>query len=127
MRIGRIPALAAMLCLPGLAARADEGSYVFCDNGLRCFTTPCPSNSALDLATGRVFKGVSIDTGHLPADQRDAPDLADALHDGRIVVRAAIEMRRMSFHGKNYVLPFLVADRIERRSRHDERAHCSAR
>lgn len=125
--VGRVPALATLLCLAGFPAAADEGGYVYCDNGLRCFTTPCASNSALDLATGRVFKGVSIDVDGLPADDRNAPDLADALYAGRIVVRATIEMRHKTFHGKDYVLPYLVADRIERRSRRSERRHCSSR
>ena len=55
---------ASVSVMPSFAAA--DSSYVYCDNGLRCFKAPCPSNSALDLATGKIIKGVSIDIDGLP-------------------------------------------------------------
>lgn len=106
------------------AEAGSQGAYVFCDNGLRCFTAPCPSNSALDLASGKIIKGVSIDISRLP--QQDKA-LQDKLPAGKLVVAGAIENRQQTFNGKRYSLPTLVATGIERASRDSERKHCSAR
>ena len=84
--------IASSICtLPALAAA--ESSYVYCDNGLRCFKQPCPSNSALDLATGTIIKGVSIDTSGLPQADKAITDQSDVLYSGKIVVRGSIEQR----------------------------------
>lgn len=110
------------------AAQADaggQGAYVFCDNGLRCLTAPCPSNSALDLTSGKTIKGVSIDTSRLP-QQDKALDLQDKLYAGKLVIAGAIENRQQTFNGRKYSLPTLVATGIERTSRDGERKHCSA-
>ncbi|MER9869738.1 hypothetical protein NKJ35_21680 [Mesorhizobium sp. M0136] len=80
-----------------------QGSYVFCDNGLRCVAAPCPSNSALDLA-GKLIKGVSIDIDRLP-QQDKALDLSDKLYAGEVVVVGSIENRTRTFNGKRYTLP----------------------
>lgn len=116
----------ALLATPA-AANAAGSSYVYCDNGLRCVKAPCPSNSALDVSTGEVIKGVTIDTERLPAVDRDAPDLAEALYSGRVVVRGSIEVRTRTITGKEYKLSYLVATSIERDARADERKHCFAR
>ena len=76
---------ASILAMPAFAAA--ESSYVYCDNGLRCFKQPCPSNSALDLATGKIIKGVSIDTSGLPQQDKAIIDQSDALYAGKVVLR----------------------------------------
>jgi hypothetical protein len=91
--------------------------------GLRCVVAPCPSTSALDLATGMVVKGVWIDIDGLPQQDR-APDLSDKLYTGKLVVTGAIEKRPQSFNGKQYSLPTLVATGIERTAKDSERKHC---
>ncbi|MDG4880998.1 hypothetical protein [Mesorhizobium sp. WSM4884] len=116
----------AGFCLSGAEARADgQGSYIPCDNGLRCAMAPCPSNSALDLASGKIIKGVSVDIDGLP-QQDKALDLSDKLYAGKVVVAGTIENRPHSFNGKRYSLPTLVATGIERAAKDSERGHCSA-
>ncbi|MBN9219199.1 MAG: hypothetical protein J0I79_14705 [Mesorhizobium sp.] len=110
--------------LPSLAMA--ESSYVYCDNGLRCFKAPCPSNSALDLATGKVIKGVSIDTSRLPPKDRAMTEASDVLYAGKIVVRGSIEHRVQTITGKDYRLTWLVATSIQRTARNSERKHCSS-
>ncbi|MFK0689043.1 hypothetical protein ACFX5Q_12655 [Mesorhizobium sp. IMUNJ 23033] len=108
-------------------ALADgQHSYVFCDNGLRCVVAPCPSNSALDLATGKVIKGVSIDINGLPQEDK-ALDVSDRLYAGKLVVTGSIENRTETHRGQQYTLPWLVATGIERASKASERGHCSTR
>ena len=117
-------ATASTAVLPSLAAA--ESSYVYCDNGLRCFKAPCPSNSALDLATGTIIKGVSIDSSGLPQADKAITDLSDALYAGKIVVRGSIEHRTQTITGKDYSLPWLVATGIVRPAKESERKHCSS-
>jgi hypothetical protein len=123
--LAEILVLIAGICVAATGARAGQGSYVPCDNGLRCVMAPCPSNSALDLATGKIVKGVWIDVDELP-QQDKALDLADKLYAGKIVVTGAIANRPHTFNGKQYSLPTLIATGIERASRSSERAHCSS-
>ncbi|RRH89403.1 hypothetical protein EH240_34140 [Mesorhizobium tamadayense] len=119
--------LIAVFCLSAAEARADgQGSYMPCDNGLRCVMAPCPSSSALDLASGRIIKGVSIDIDGLP-QQDKALDLSDKLYAGKVVITGTIENRPHTFNGKQYSLPTLVATGIERAAKDSERGHCSAR
>ena len=107
-------------------ALADgRDGYVFCDNGLRCMAAPCPSNSALDLTTGKIIKGVSIDIDGLPREDR-ALDLSDKLYDGKVVVAGSIENRTQTLNGKQSIQPWLVATGIERAARDSERSHCLA-
>jgi len=115
---------ASISAMPAFAAA--ESSYVYCDNGLRCFKQPCPSNSALDLATDKIIKGVSIDTSGLP-QQDQALDLSDKLYAGKIVVRGSIERRTQTITGKEYTLSWLVATRVVRAAKDSERKHCSSR
>jgi hypothetical protein len=115
----------SILALPSFAMA--ESSYVYCDNGLRCVTAPCPSNSALDLATGKIIKGVSIDISGLSQEDNAALDLSDKLYAGKIVVRGSIRKRVQTITGKQYNLPWLVATAIERTARQSERRHCSSR
>ena len=119
-------AVAASICAsPSLAA--NEASYVYCDNGIRCFAAPCPSDSALDIATGTIIRGVSIDTSGLPQQDKAIIDLSDALFAGKIVVRGSIKQRTQTITGKNYILRWLVATRIVRTAKDSERKHCSSR
>lgn len=99
---------------------------MFCDNGLRCVAAPCPSNSALDLATGKLIKGVSIDIDRLPQQDKTL-NLSDKLYAGEVVVVGSIENRTRTFNGKRYTLPWLVATGIERAAKDSERGHCSSR
>ena len=105
------------------SAYAAPGLYVYCNNGLRCVKAPCPSNNALDLKTGAIIKGVSIDTKRLP--EKDRP--ADLLYAGRLVLRGSVERRTVSYTGKTYELPYLVATAIERKATAGETARCKAR
>ena len=126
LRLAFLIAAASSICtLPAFAAA--ESSYVYCDNGLRCFKAPCPSNSALDLATGKIIKGVSIDASGLPQADKAITDQSDVLYSGRIVVRGSIEQRTQTITGKDYSLPWLVATRIVRTAQDSERKHCSSR
>jgi hypothetical protein len=109
-----------------LVSVAGEASYVYCDNGLRCVMAPCPSNNALDLSTGAVMRGVSIDTEKLPAKNRTA-DLPNDLHAGKLVLRGFIEERTVNHTGKAYRLPYLVATAVERAATSSETARCKAR
>ncbi|MER8581257.1 hypothetical protein NKG95_21540 [Mesorhizobium sp. M1423] len=119
--------LTASVCMAAAHALANgQGSYVFCDNGLRCVMAPCPSNSALDLDTGKFVKGVSIDIDRLPQQDKGL-DLSDKLYAGKVVVVGSIENRTRTFNGKRYTLPWLVATGIERAAKDSERGHCSSR
>lgn len=124
--LAKILVLTAGTCVAATGARADQGSYVPCDNGLRCVMAPCPSNSALDLATGKIVKGVWIDIDGLP-QQDKALDLSDKLYAGKVVVAGTVENRPHTFNGKQYSLPTLVATGIERAAKDSEPAHCSSR
>lgn len=123
LRLALLTVAACLTCaLPALAAA--RSSYVYCDNGLRCVMAPCPSNSALDLATGKVVKGVSIDIDHLPQEDKA---LSGRLYAGKLVIVGSIETRTRIFNGRQYTLPWLVATGIERAARDSERGHCSSR
>jgi hypothetical protein len=117
--------IASSICASPAFAAA-ESSYVYCDNGLRCFKQPCPSNSALDLATGKIIKGLSIDTRGLPQADKAITDQSDVLYSGKIVVRGSIEQRTQTITGKDYDLSWLVATRIVRTAKDNERKHCSS-
>lgn len=122
-RASLLVAICSICALPSVAA--TESSYVYCDNGLRCVMAPCPSNSALDLATGKIVKGVSIDIDGLPREDKTL-DLSDKLYAGKVVIAGSIENRTQTLNRKRYTLPWLVATAIERASRDSERGHCSS-
>jgi len=125
--VAKILVVIAGACVVTAEARADgQGSYVPCDNGLRCVVAPCPSTSALDLETGKVVKGVWVDIDGLP-QQDKALDLPDKLYAGKVVVTGTIKNRAQTFNGKQYSLPTLIATGIERAAKDSERGHCSAR
>ena len=122
----RILVLIAGTCVAVAEAQADgQGSYVPCDNGLRCVMAPCPSTSALELTTGKVVKGLWVDIDGLP-QQDKALDLSDKLYAGKLVVTGTIEDRPHSFNSKQYSLPTLVAAGILRTAKDDESNHCSS-
>ncbi|RVC47465.1 hypothetical protein [Mesorhizobium sp.] len=127
MSIARLSLLAASLCATAVQALADgQDGYVFCDNGLRCIAAPCPSNSALELATGEIIRGVVIDIDGLPQEDK-ALDLQEKLYAGTIVIAGSIETRTQTFYGKRQIVRTLVATGIERAARPSERRHCSSR
>jgi hypothetical protein len=117
---------AVLVLVSAVSASAGEGSYVFCDNGLRCVMAPCPSSNALALATGTVTRGVSIDTERLSQKDR-TDDLPDDLYSGRLVLKGFIEERAVKHAGKAYRLPYLVATAVEREATSGETARCKAR
>lgn len=112
-------ATSSITALPSLALA--DSSYVYCSNGIVCMMAPCPSGNALDLATGRIIKGVSLNATELPPLDRSAPDLSDKLHAGKLVVRGSIQHRDPNDP------PMLVATNIERDSKKAERKRCAAR
>ena len=57
----RLVLLVALVLVSGASVPAVAASYVYCDNGLRCFKAPCPSSNALNLATARLHS-LSKDT-----------------------------------------------------------------
>jgi|GEM_PF-1180351 len=114
--------VSSISAMPAFAAA--QSSYVYCDNGLRCFKQPCPSNSALDLATGKIIKGVSIDTSGLPQQDKAIIDQSDALYAGKVVLRGSIERRTQTIAGKDYAVSWLVASRLVRTAKDSERKHC---
>ncbi|QDC00943.1 hypothetical protein [Mesorhizobium sp. 8] len=114
---------AVPLFLAAGSAYAVPGLYVYCDNGLRCVKAPCRSNNALDLKTGAIIKGVSIDTKRLPEKDR----AADLLYAGKLVLRGSIERRTVTYTGKAHELPYLVVTAIERKATMGESARCKAR
>ena len=121
-----VPAFVASLLLLASPLGASERRYVVCDNGLRCVTAPCPSSTALDLATGEMFKGVRPDISELAeADQRRIQD-TDALYYGRLVLRGHLSDRDLPLAGKSVTLPSLVVTGIERAATSDERRFCPA-
>ncbi|MBZ9677319.1 hypothetical protein [Mesorhizobium sp. ES1-1] len=118
-------AIIASICAASSVAAA-ESSYVYCDNGLRYFKAPCPSYSALDLTTGAITKGLSIDVSGLPQQDKAITDLSEALYAGKIVVRGVIGQRTQTIVGRNQNMPWLVATRILRAAKDSERKHCSS-
>jgi len=124
--IPKLLAALPLLLAAGSAHAGASGLYVYCDNGLRCVKAPCPSSSVLDLRTGAVIKGVSVDTKRLPEKDRPA-DLPDRLYAGKLVLRGAVERRMVTYTGKAYALPYLVATAIERKATADEAARCRGR
>ena len=113
-------ATSSITALPSLALA--DSSYVYCSNGIVCVMAPCPSGNALDLTTGKIVKGVSLNTTELPPLDRSAPDLSDKLHAGKLVVRGSVQHR-----GEPSEPPMLVVTKIERDSKKAERKRCAAR
>jgi hypothetical protein len=106
---------------PALAA-TESSDYVYCGNGVVCIRAPCPSGNSLDLATGKIIKGVALNTTELSPLNRSAPDLSDKLDAGKLVVRGSIQHR-----GETSDPPMLVVTDIERASKTGERKRCAAR
>jgi hypothetical protein len=113
-------AACSIATFPSLAA-ARSRDYVYCSNGIVCVRAPCPSGNALDLVTGKIIKGVALNTTELPPRDRSAPDVSDKLHAGKLVVRGSIQHR-----GEPNDPPMLVVTNIERASRTGERKRCAA-
>jgi len=116
--------LAAVLFLSASLARAEEGAYVACDNGLRCVMAPCPSTTVHALATGRQWKGVSPDISALSKADRQRIRDTDALYFGRLVLRGHVEQRVQKIAGRRQELPVLLVTGILREARPAERRQC---
>lgn len=113
-------AVSSIVASPSLAA-AESSDYVYCSNGIVCVRAPCPSGNALDLATGKIIKGVALNTTELPPLDRSAADLSDKLYAGKLVVRGSIQHR-----GEPNDPRMLVVTNIERASKTGERKRCAA-
>ena len=109
----------SITALPSIALA--DSSYVYCSNGIVCMMAPCPSGNALDLTTGKIIKGVSLNTTPLPLQDRVSPDVSENLVTGKIVVRGSIQQR-----GDKHDPPMLVVTSIERTAKDSERKHCSS-
>lgn len=109
----------SITALPSIALA--DSSYVYCTNGIVCMMAPCPSGNALDLTTGKIIKGVSLNTTPLPLQDRVSPDVSENLVTGKIVVRGSIQQR-----GDKHDPPMLVVTSIERAAKDSERKHCSS-
>lgn len=105
------------LCLAAPLAAADR-LYVVCDNGLRCFKSPCPSSTVRDLATGKTFKSVSPVLDGLAAADRERISRTDALYFGRLVLRGHVEIRKKA--------SVLVVTGVARKASARERRGCKA-
>ena len=114
--------VASSICASPSLAATRSSDYVYCGNGIVCIRAPCPSGNALDLATGKIVKGVALNTTELRPLNRSAPDLSDKLYAGKLVVRGSIQHR-----GETSDPPMLVVTDIERASKTGERKRCAAR
>ncbi|WP_256751669.1 hypothetical protein [Mesorhizobium sp. Mes31] len=121
LRLARLTVAIALICISPSLAAAESSEYVYCSNGIVCFRAPCPSGNALDLVTGKIVKGVALNTTELPLQDRVAPDTSDKLYAGKLVVRGSIQHR-----GEPSEPSMLVVTRIERASDKAERRRCAA-
>lgn len=110
-------AVAAIVLLTAQMARAQgaERSYIPCDNGIVCARQPCPTTSARDLGSREVTRLLRVDISRLSPEDRARENLGPDLYNGRLVVRGRIDTATRT----------LIASQVERRSRLEERAHCS--
>ena len=121
LRLACLTVAIALICISPSLAAAESSEYVYCSNGIVCFKAPCPSGNALDLVTGKIIKGVALNTTELPLQDRVAPDTSDKLYAGKLVVRGSIQHR-----GEPSEPSMLVVTRIERASDKAERRRCAA-
>lgn len=112
-------ALAATFATPAAA-----GSYVVCDNGLRCIMAPCPSTNAYDVKTKRLHKGVEVDISRMSAADRSKVERSNGLYEGTLVVSGKIASRKVKGPAGTKSVPFIVAGGIERKSGWGERRAC---
>jgi hypothetical protein len=96
-------------------AQGAERSYIPCDNGIRCVRAPCEHTSAREIGTRTVTRLYRVDISRLSPEDRARENLGPDLYNGRLVVRGRIDTATRT----------LIASRVERRSRLEERAHCS--
>lgn len=109
-------ALALMvLAAPAVYAQGAERSYIPCDNGIRCVRAPCEHTSAREIGTRTVTRLYRVDISRLSPEDRNRENLGPDLYNGRLVVRGRIDTATRT----------LIASRIERSTRREERAHCS--
>lgn len=106
------------------SSAADTGSYVACDNRLRCVVAPCPSTTVRDLAAGRNMKGVYPDIGALSAADQQRLREADALYFSTLVLQGRIEVRDKTIMGRKHSLSTLVVTGIGGKAKPSERRHC---
>ena len=118
--------LVLLLAAPSLIAvsPATGASYVVCDNGLRCVIAPCPSTNSLDVKTRKLRKGVWVDTAGMSPNDRAEIERYNGLYDGTLVISGRFEQRTVKSAGGPQSLPFLVGDKVERKSTSREQRLC---
>ncbi len=107
----------------GEVQAAPVREYVVCFNGNPCGGMPCPSISALDLATAQELQGVYFDLDFVPADARAQINEED-MFKGRVVVAGRMTQGRVA-ESREY--PLLRVSGIVRKATAAERKHCSVR
>lgn len=107
-----------------LATPAAAGSYVACDNGLRCFAAPCPSTNAYDVKTKKARQVVQVDTARMTVADRQALEHSNGLYEGTFVVSGRIVNRKARGPAGSRSQAVLVADGVERKSTWSERRAC---
>ena len=113
-----------VLAIAAGAAPASASSYVACDNGLRCFASPCPSTNVLDVRALIVRQGIYLALDRLSPADRNKVEQANASYNGALVLKGDIKNRTITAMGKQHQLPHLVATAIERQSTATERHLC---
>jgi hypothetical protein len=106
------------------ASPAHAASYVVCDNGLRCIVAPCPSTNALDVKSRKLRKGIWVDAASMSSSDRAEIERYNGLYEGTLVVSGRFVQRTVKSIGGPKSLPFLVGEKIERKSTRREQRLC---
>lgn len=119
-----IARVATAIVVAAIALPAEAASFVVCDNGLRCVVAPCPSTNALDVKTRKLRKGIWVDTAGMSPSDRQEIDSFNSLYEGTLVISGQFEQRNVKSVGGPKSVPFLVGDKIERKSTRREQRLC---
>jgi hypothetical protein len=115
LALGFAVAATALLSAQVVLAQGAERAYIPCDNGVRCVRQPCEHTSAREIGSRAVTRLYRVDISRLSPEERNRENLGPDLYNGRLVVRGRIDTATRT----------LIASRIERATRREERAHCS--
>lgn len=115
LALGCVVLMLGQLAAPAVRAQGGDRNYIPCDNGIRCVRAPCPTTSARDLESRVVTRLLGVDISRLSPEDRARENLGPDLYNGRLVVSGRIDQQARA----------LIASRIVRVSRREERAHCS--
>ena len=116
--------LVAAAALSLLTVPAQAASYVVCDNGLRCIVAPCPSTNALNVTNRKLRKGIWVDIADMTRKDRLEIERYNGLYEGTLVISGKFEQRTVKAVGGPKSLPFLVGERLERKSTQREQRLC---